>query len=477
MNLKKQNVQLEVLGIVVMTKLNLNEKIFKAYDIRGVYDSQLNSEVAKAIAIALSEIYPNEKKIIVGRDGRLSSEELSKSLVEGFISMGIDIIDIGLVPTPLLYYAVEEFKSSAGIMVTGSHNPKEYNGFKMIMSGAPRSGSEIKEIYNVCKNQKGNLTLKNGNIISSDIQKKYLSDVLSKIQIKKKLKIAIDAGNGAAGPIAFELYNKLGCEVIPLYCDIDGNFPNHHPNPSEESNLEDLKTAVLKNKCDLGLAFDGDGDRCLIVDDCGNSLWPDKQMMIFSTSILKHHPNAKIIYDVKSSNNLHKIIEENSGIPLICRTGHSFIKKKMKEEKAILGGEMSGHIFFKDKWFGFDDGIYAGARMIEIISEISETSSQFFGKLPNSFSTPEINIPVSEEGEQHKIIELFSAKCNFEGARISKIDGVRADYSFGWGIIRASNTTPNIVARFEANTHKELSVIKNNFYNQLKKISPDLNYE
>ena len=294
------------------------------------------------------------------------------------------------------------------------------------------------------------------------------------IKINKKLKVAIDAGNGAAGPISLKIYKKLGLEVIDLYCDIDGNFPNHHPNPSEPKNLINLISSVKENKCDIGVAFDGDGDRCLIIDNLGNILWPDRQMMLYSKNILSKSANEKIVFDVKSSKDLPIYIKEYGGIPVMSRTGHSYIKMKMKEINAILGGEMSGHIFFKDRWFGFDDGIYASLRMLEIISNENKKSSEIFDELPSSYSTPEINIKVDKDGNQHEFMKKFCSKVNFDGAEISKIDGLRADFKNGWGLVRASNTTPCLVMRFEANTEEELKEIQDKFTSEILNIDSTL---
>ena len=457
--------------------MNLPKNIFKAYDIRGIYDHELNNKTVKLIAKALSVIYKNKNdKIVIGRDGRLSSETLSNALIEGFLESGKDIIDIGQVPTPLLYYAVNYFKLNSGIIITGSHNPKDYNGLKIIMDGHALAGNEIQKIYENIKlknyiQSKKNHNAKLENIKIDDI---YIDELLNNININKKLKVAIDAGNGAAGPIALEAYRKLGHEVIDLYCDVDGNFPNHHPNPSDPKNLKDLISCVKENDCDIGIAFDGDGDRCLIIDNLGKVLWPDKQMMIYAKDILSTNKNEKIVYDVKSSKDLANIVKEYEGIPVICRTGHSYIKMKMKETSAILGGEMSGHIFFKDRWYGFDDGIYAGLRMLEIVSCNNKTSSEIFSELPKSYSTPEINIPVDKDGFQHEFMEKFSCSAIIKGAEITKIDGVRADFESGWGLIRASNTTPCLVMRFEAKSEEMLKSIQDIFIKEIFKIDSSL---
>ena len=457
--------------------MNLPKNIFKAYDIRGIYDHELNNKIVKLIAKALSVIYKNKNdKIVIGRDGRLSSETLSNALIEGFLESGKDIIDIGQVPTPLLYYAVNYFKLNSGIIITGSHNPKDYNGLKIIMDGHALAGNEIQKIYENIKLKNYIQSKKNHNakLENIKIDNIYIDELLKNININKKLKVAIDAGNGAAGPIALEAYKKLGHEVIDLYCEVDGNFPNHHPNPSDPNNLKDLVCCVKENKCDLGIAFDGDGDRCMIIDNLGRLLWPDRQMMVYAKDILSKNKNEKVVYDVKSSKDLANIVKEYEGIPVMCRTGHSYIKMKMKEISAILGGEMSGHIFFKDRWYGFDDGIYAGLRMLEIVSSSNKTSSEIFSELPKIYSTPEINILVDKDGFQHEFMKKFASEANFKDAKISKIDGVRADFANGWGILRASNTTPCLVMRFEAKSEKMLKNIKDAFINEIFKIDPAL---
>ena len=451
--------------------------IFKAYDIRGIYKEELTLESIDLIARSLSDLYQKDNDIIVvGRDGRLSSEAISNTLIRGLLESGKKVIDIGQVPTPLLYFAVNYFKVNSGIIVTGSHNPKNYNGLKIIMDNHALAGEEIQNIYNKILSKNLKKINKNSEVGEEkiNIEKNYLEAILKDIKINKKLKVAIDAGNGAAGPISLKIYKKLGLEVIDLYCDIDGNFPNHHPNPSEPKNLINLISSVKENKCDIGVAFDGDGDRCLIIDNLGNILWPDRQMMLYSKNILSKNANEKIVFDVKSSKDLPIYIKEYGGIAVMSRTGHSYIKMKMKEINAILGGEMSGHIFFKDRWFGFDDGIYASLRMLEIISNENKKSSEIFDELPSSYSTPEINIKVDKDGNQHEFMKKFCSKVNFDGAEISKIDGLRADFKNGWGLVRASNTTPCLVMRFEANTEEELKEIQDKFTSEILNIDSTL---
>ena len=456
--------------------MKLAANIFKAYDIRGIYGKELTLDAIGLIAKSISNLYPNDNDtIVIGRDGRNSSSEISKALIDSFLKNGKNVIDIGEVPTPLLYFAVNHLSLNSGIIITGSHNPKEYNGLKMIMDGHTLSGGEITRIYDdIIDGAFRNLNFLNTSYKNLNISDEYIKQVNRNISIKKKLKIAVDAGNGVAGPIAVEIYRKLGLELIELYCNVDGDFPNHHPNPSDPKNLIDLINEVKKSKCDLGIAFDGDGDRCLILDNKGNIVWPDRQMMIFSKDILSQNQNAKIIYDVKSSRFLANVIKDSGGQPIMCRTGHSYIKKMMRETNAILAGEMSGHVFFNDKWYGFDDGIYCGARMIEIVSNQSIESSEIFADLPNSFSTPEINIPVDKDGIQHDFMEKFKSSAIFENAEISTIDGLRVDYDDGWGLLRASNTTSCLVMRFEAESEERLLEIKNSFISQIRKIDSRL---
>ena len=456
--------------------MKLAANIFKAYDIRGIYGKELTLDAIGLIAKSISNLYPNDNDtIVIGRDGRNSSSEISKALIDSFLKNGKNVIDIGEVPTPVLYFAVNHLSLNSGIIITGSHNPKEYNGLKMIMDGHTLSGGEITRIYDdIIDGAFSNLNLLKTSYKNINISDEYIKQVNRNISIKKKLKIAVDAGNGVAGPIAVEIYRKLGLELIELYCSVDGDFPNHHPNPSDPKNLIDLINEVKKSKCDLGIAFDGDGDRCLILDNKGNIVWPDRQMMIFSKDILSQNQNAKVIYDVKSSSFLANVIKDSGGEPIMCRTGHSYIKKMMRETNAILAGEMSGHVFFNDKWYGFDDGIYCGARMIEIVSNQSIESSEIFVDLPNSFSTPEINIPVDKDGIQHDFMEKFKSSAIFEDAEISTIDGLRVDYADGWGLLRASNTTSCLVMRFEAESKERLLEIKNSFISQIRKIDSRL---
>lgn len=448
--------------------MDVDQSIFRAYDIRGVVKTALRPEVVQLIGKAVGSLYPQCKRVAVGRDGRLTSKELADNLIAGLRATGVDVIDIGEVPTPVLYYATHHLKTGSGLMVTGSHNPPEYNGIKMVMAEKTLFGDMIQEIYQCVA--AGDFTVGEGSLENIDVLDSYIDTIGNDVKVNKPLKIAIDCGNGVAGPTAKRLFSTMGCELTELYCDIDGTFPNHHPNPSEPENLEDLTRSVQDNKLDLGLAFDGDGDRVGIVDETGQSLYADRQMMLYAKDVLSRNPGAEVIYDVKSSRNLATEIEKAGGKATMWKTGHSFIKNKMKETGALLAGEMSGHIFFKERWFGFDDGLYAAARMLEIIANDSRPASEIYNELPNDISTPELIIKMQQDGEQHAFIEKFIAQSSFPEATISSIDGIRADFPYGWGLVRASNTTPSLVIRFEAEDQDKLLSIQNAFKQQIHAI-------
>ena len=451
--------------------MEITESIFREYDIRGVYPNEINEEIVSKIATAISVKCQQEEitEIYVGRDGRLSGKDLLDALSKGLSECGINVINIDLVSTPLLYYAAKKSKSKSGVMVTGSHNPKNYNGIKLVINDKPVSG---KEILDLIKNNT-NISAPTGTIISKDIKKEYILEVTKNIEINKdkKIKVVIDCGNGAAGCIAPELFKSLGCEVIELYSEVDGNFPNHHPDPGKTENLKDLIQEIKKSNADLGLAFDGDGDRVGLVTNEGEIIFPDKILMMFSQDILSSQKGS-IIFDVKCSNALPKIIKDLGGNPIMSPTGHFHIKNGIKKHNPLLAGEMSGHIFFNDKWYGFDDGHYSGARIIELIWKRNESISKINEKLPKSFSTPELNINVTDE-TKFKIIEDFSSQCSLEGEKIT-IDGLRINFDDGWGLLRASNTTPKLVLRFEGDSMDNLNKIKNDFLNELSRICPDI---
>jgi phosphomannomutase/phosphoglucomutase len=451
-----------------MSNENIQQNIFKAYDIRGIVDVDLTADTVYKIgqSIGSEALAQNQKIICVGFDGRLSSPKLNENLTQGLLSTGIDVINIGLVTTPILYFSTYHLNARSGIMITGSHNPPQYNGFKIVINEKTLSSNDIQALYQRIINQKflsGKGCLSSKNIINS-----YLEKIKSSVKLKRPMKIAIDCGNGAAGICAVELYESLNVKVEGLFCEVDGTFPNHHPDPSNPDNLKDLQLTLSQSDSELGLAFDGDGDRLGVVTKKGEIIFPDRQLLLFADAVLKEHPNTAIIFDVKSTRHLFDWIKSRGGIPVIWKTGHSFIKAKMKEIKASLAGEMSGHTFFNDRWYGFDDGLYAGARLLEILSYFDDPSS-ILEALPKGFSTPELNIKL-EEGQQHQLIKKIQAEAQFEDAiDIIKIDGVRVEFKHGFGLMRASNTTPVIVLRFEADSEKYLAKIQDQFRTILKK--------
>ena len=449
--------------------MDITSSIFKAYDIRGIVEKELTPEVVKLIGMAIGSesIAQGERGIVVGRDGRLTGHMLSESLISGLIESGCHVVDIGMVPTPLVYFATYTKGASSGVMVTGSHNPPEYNGFKIMIAGETLSADKIQNLYSRILNQQ--FSSGSGSSTSINIDQDYMDTIKSDIDLDRELNIVVDCGNGVAGNIAPKLFESLGAKVSKLFCLVDGRFPNHHPDPSNPENLEDLIKEVVDTGADLGLAFDGDGDRLGLVDNNGNIVWADRQMILYARDVLSRIPGAKIIFDVKCSSLLPKDISEHGGEPIMSRTGHSFIKNKLKETDAELGGEMSGHIFFNDRWYGFDDAIYTGARLLEIISKTDKTCAEIFAELPDSVSTPEINIHFDEQGQQHDAMKALSNNVDFPGSEINTIDGVRVDYENCWGLVRASNTTPCLVLRFEGNDKEALKSIKNQFKDWLEK--------
>ena len=451
----------------------VSKSIFKAYDIRGIVNEDLTIETVVLIgkAIGSESIDRGERGIVVGRDGRTSGPDLMNALVEGIKSTGCHVVKIGMIPTPVLYYATYSKGASSGVMITGSHNPPNYNGFKMMIAGETLSGERILNLYDRINNQ--NFHQGQGTSTTIDIQEDYLNRVTSDISIKRPLKIVVDCGNGVAGHLAPKLFEALGCEVVKLFCHIDGNFPNHHPDPSKLENLNDLIAEIKAEKADLGLAFDGDGDRLGVIDEKGNVIWADRQMILFSRDVIHRNPGAKIVFDVKCSSLLSKDISNQGGRPIISRTGHSFIKAKIKEQSALLGGEMSGHIFFKERWYGFDDALYAGARLLEILSSRNESCSEIFSALPDSFNTPEINIHFDKQGDQFDAMEKLKKTANFNGGTLTTIDGIRLDYEDCWGLVRPSNTTPCLVLRFEAETEVSLKRIREEFREWLERTGID----
>ena len=449
--------------------MEISKSIFREYDIRGIYPEQINEEVVYKIAKAISVKCLNEgiSEICIARDGRLSGEKLLFALENSLSKNGIDVINTGMATTPLLYFAAKKSKCKSGVMITGSHNPKNYNGIKLIINDKAVSGTEI---YNLI-DKVHKASERKGKITFRDFKEEYISEIKKNIVINEKPKVVIDCGNGASGCIAPKLYSELGCNVINLYTEVDGNFPNHHPDPGKPENLTDLIEKVKETNADIGLAFDGDGDRVGLVTDSGEIVYPDKILMMICKDILSSN-KGKIIFDVKCTDSLPKLIEENGGTPLMYPTGHFNIKNGITEHNPLLAGEMSGHIFFNDKWYGFDDGVYSGARIIELKSKTKKSVSNLNKELPILFSTPELNIEVSDE-KKFEIVKKFIANCTLEGEKIS-IDGLRINFDNGWGLLRASNTTPMLVMRFEGNTEENLISIKNKFIKELSRICPDI---
>ena len=452
--------------------LRINPAIFRAYDIRGVVGDDLGEPQLFALGRALATSYPDCATVMVGRDGRLSSAGLSAALIRGLNASGVDTVDVGEVPTPVLYFAAHRGGDGSGLMITGSHNPPQYNGVKMMIGGHTLAGDDISALRAACERQR--FRQGTGTRTEATVDGDYVRSVADDVRLRRKLRIAIDCGNGIAGPIAQTLYEKLGCEVVCLYCEVDGTFPHHHPDPSAPGNLEELIATVRAKQLDVGLAFDGDGDRLGVVDDTGAIAWADRQMMIFAQDVLRDRPGAAVIYDVKSSRHLSRVVERCGGVAYMCRTGHSFVKQALKETGALLAGEMSGHIFFSDRWFGFDDALYAGARLLEILSRTEEKCSEVFAKLPQSVSTPELNVPFEREDQQHEFMHRFLARARFGEAIISRIDGLRVERDDGWGLVRASNTTPCLVLRFESDSRRGLEDLQATFREQLLQVDPTL---
>ncbi len=455
------------------TPIKVPDSIFRAYDIRGVVNETLNEEIVRTIGQSIgSEAYDRgEQKVIVARDGRLSGPSLLAALKQGIKDSGRDVIDIGVVPTPVLYFAAHYLDTQSGVMLTGSHNPANYNGLKIVIAGETLSQDSIQALKERINNNQ--LLEGQGSEEEKDILPDYLNQITSDIALAQPLKVVVDCGNGVAGVIAPTLVKTLGCEVIELFCDVDGNFPNHHPDPSKPDNLKDLINAVKNENADIGLAFDGDGDRLGVVDSNGSIIWPDRQMMLYSMDVLSRNPGADIIFDVKCTSHLPKIISGHGGRPVMWKTGHSLIKSKMKEINALLAGECSGHVFFKERWYGFDDAIYTAARLMEILAGDSRTSSEIFAALPDSETTPEINVSISDT-LKFEFIKKFSEHGYFPNGKLNTIDGVRVDYDDGWGLVRASNTTPCLVVRFEAETKERLDQIQDTFREQMLAIDNSL---
>ena len=462
--------------------MQVNPSIFKAYDIRGVVPSTLTEEVAYHLghAFGTHAAAHGETVVAVGRDGRLSGPALSQALIRGLVDVGVQVIDIGAATTPMLYFAASTLCAS-GIQVTGSHNPKDYNGFKMVLGGRAIYGDEIQSLRTIMQNE--NWVLKSGgNVKQVDVTADYQARIVSDIRLHRPMKIVVDCGNGIAGATAPSIFRAIGCEVIELFSEVDGNFPNHHPDPSKLDNLKDLLHALKNSDAEIGLAFDGDGDRLGIVTKDGNIIFPDRQMALFAQDVLSRVPGGTIVFDVKCSQRLAPAIRQAGGEPLMFKTGHSLIKAKMKEINSPLGGEMSGHIFFKERWYGFDDGTYAGCRLLEIVSK-SADASVVLNALPTSFSTPELNVACAE-GEPHRVSAALldlAASGNLPSPafkpEVCAIDGLRIDWIDGFGLIRASNTTPVLVLRFEGHTPEALSRIEKDMLVLLRTVKPDAQFQ
>ena len=461
--------------VEVPEQVEISPDIFRAYDIRGVVGETLSATIVREIgrAIGSEANERGQQGIVVARDGRTSSPELGDALIEGLRASGRDVTDIGVVPTPVLYFATHHLETNSGVMLTGSHNGPEYNGLKIVLDGETLSGEAITAIRNRITNKE--ISEGQGSLQAADISADYLRRITDDIPVALggAFRIIVDCGNGVAGQLAPQLYRALGHDVVELYCDIDGKFPNHHPDPSQPENLQSLIEIVKEEGADLGFAFDGDGDRLGIVDGQGKIIWPDRQMMLFARDVLSRNQGASIIFDVKCSRHLKAVIEESGGKPLMWKTGHSLIKSKMKEIDAPLAGEFSGHIFFKERWYGFDDALYAGARVLEILTKSKSSPTETFAELPDDISTPELRIPLAEK-HHAKVMEIMKKKMAFEDAEVTDIDGLRVDFSDGWGLVRPSNTSPFLVARFEAESDEAMERIQKGFRDLLHSVSADL---
>jgi phosphomannomutase/phosphoglucomutase len=451
----------------------LPAEIFKAYDIRGIVDKSLTADVVRQIGHALGSlaVEQGQKAIAVGRDGRLSGPELAGALMDGICAAGCDAIDVGCVPTPVTYFAAYELGCNSCVSVTGSHNPPDYNGLKMVIGGTTLALQAIQDLKQ--RAETGNLKHGKGERRSADVIGAYVEKIVSDVKLARPLKIVMDCGNGVAGAVAPELFKRLGCEIIPLFCEVDGNFPNHHPDPSKPENLADVIKALKETDAEIGIAFDGDGDRLGVVTKDGEIIYPDRQLMLFAADVLSRVPGGQIIYDVKCTRLLAPWIKQHGGVPLMWNTGHALVKAKLKETGAPLAGEMSGHTFFKERWYGFDDGLYTGARLLEILARSADVNAPLKA-LPNSPSTPELNIKMAE-GEPFTLIDKLKAQGKFEGAtEIITIDGVRVEFADGFGLARPSNTTPVVVLRFEADNAAALERIQAGFRAAITAVWPGI---
>ncbi len=453
--------------------MNYPREIFKAYDIRGIVGQTFTAEIVEAIGHAIgSEARARaQKAICIGRDGRLSGPELAAALARGIQKAGIDVIDLGMVATPMTYFAAYELGTNSAVMVTGSHNPPDYNGLKMVLGGETLAGETIQKLRE--RLEKGDLASGSGAYRSHDIAPAYLARIAADVKLARPMNIVIDCGNGVPGAYAPALYRSLGCTVEEMYCEVDGNFPNHHPDPSQPKNLQDIISRLKTSNAEIGLAFDGDGDRLGVVTKDGSIIFPDRQLMLFADDVLSRNPGAEIIFDVKSTRKLFDWIRQRGGKPTLWKTGHSFIKAKMKETGALLAGEMSGHVFFKERWYGFDDGLYAGARLLEYLSKQTDINATLHG-LPDTVNTPELNIKMAE-GEHYALMDRLQKTAKFPDARdVITLDGLRVEYADGFGLARPSNTTPVIVLRFEADNQPALERIQADFRRVIHAAAPGL---
>lgn len=454
---------------------HVDPSIFRAYDIRGIVGTNLNADTAYWIgrAVGSESIACGESKVVVGRDGRLSGPQLLEALTRGLTESGCTVLDLGMVPTPLVYFGTHQLEATSGVMVTGSHNPPDYNGFKIVIAGETLASERITALYQRIASQE--LTNGSGPVQQVDLLDQYITYITDDIAIGNSLKVVVDCGNGVAGVVAPRLLESIGCTVIPLYCEVDGTFPNHHPDPGKPENLQDLIHKVREEGADLGLAFDGDGDRLGVVTNTGEIIYPDRLMMLLAKDVVSRNPGCDIIYDVKCSRRLSSLISRCGGRPVMWKTGHSLMKAKLYETGALLAGEMSGHIFFKERWFGFDDGVYAAARLLEILSLDNDSVDRVFARYPVSPSTPELTIEVTEDSK-FAIIDALQASASWGEGSINTLDGIRVDYPQGWGLIRASNTTPMLVLRFEGDTKNDLQHIQTLFRDRLLAVAPDIHW-
>jgi len=460
---------------VSLDQLPLDQSIFRAYDIRGITDTNLTQQVCYWIgrAFAAQAISQSQHTAALGRDGRLSSLGIEQALGQGLVDGGMHVTSVGQVPTPVLYYATHALETGTGIMITGSHNPPEYNGLKMMIGGVTLAEELIQMLYQ--RLQHNDLSNAEGSLEQADLSNQYIDSALATAKLARPLRVAVDCGNGVAGELAPKLIEALGCYVIPLFCEIDGNFPNHHPDPAEPENLQDLVNAVKTERADIGLAFDGDGDRLGVITPTGEIIWPDKMMMLFAQDIIARNPGTPVIFDVKCSKHLERIISEAGGDAIMWKTGHSHIKAKIKQTNAALAGEFSGHICFGERWYGFDDALYTAVRLLELLSQTELDADALFAQYPITFSTPEIKIHTTET-RKFEVMDALVANQGFKDGRLTAIDGIRIDFDDRWGLIRPSNTSPVLSLRFEADSAEALERIQDEFQAQLSKVDNTLRF-